>query len=302
MAAKRAVLNNREVLLFTGAKKDMKRSRGNWVKKVDNVPGLEKYKRTIVELRDDVLSDLVKGPFKHNLFVIKDSVASIKKQDKVFTLRDKTGRTYRARHVVLATGIMDEQPQIKGSIRPILSYANKQTIAYCLMCDGHRSYKKKTVVLGHSEDAAKAALLIADRYEPLKVTILTNGKKPEFSSETQSLLLSKKIDVVDEPIKKILGAKKGVLSGFELKSSKQVAASIGFVFLGIRPNNSLALELGAKCDSRGLVITDESGESSIPDLFVVGDLRANSMKQIYAAWQHAVDSMVVIDKRIRTEE
>lgn len=34
--------------------------------------------------------------------------------------------------------------------------------------------------------------------------------------------------------------------------------------------------------------------------FVVGDLRANSVKQIYTAWQHAVDVVQVIDRRIRT--
>lgn len=302
MATKRAVLNNREVLLFSGAKKDMKRSRGNWVKKVDNVPGLESYKRTIVELRDEVLESLVKSPFKKKLFVIKESVVSIKKENNIFKLKSSSGHTFSARYVIMAMGMMDEQPKINGSIRPVLSYANHQTIAYCLLCDGHRSYKQKTVILGGSEDAAQAALLVADRYEPAAVTILTNGKKNSILQETQKLLASKKIEVIEEPIVKILGKKKGVLSGFELKSAKKVPATIGFVFMGIRPNNGLAREIGAKLDDRGLVITDEMSETSIPNLFAVGDLRSNGKKQIYTAWQHALDAVQVIDKRIRTEQ
>jgi hypothetical protein len=35
---------------------------------------------------------------------------------------------------------------------------------------------------------------------------------------------------------------------------------MGYVMLDIRPNNQLALQLGAKVDARGLVITDANGE------------------------------------------
>lgn len=301
MAVKRAVLNNREVLLFTGAKKEMKRSRGHWVRKVENIPGLEKYKRTLVELRQETLEELSKGPFSHNLTLVEDSVISIEKDKNAFRLCDKEGHTYFARYVVLATGMMDEQPHIKDSIRPILPFGNKQTVAYCLLCDGHHSHQKNVVVIGHSEDAAQGALLLSDRYEPKKITILTNGIQHSFSEKTLTLLKAKNIQIEEEPIEEILGEQKGILSGFQLSSEKKITAEIGFVMLGIRPNNDLALQLGAEVDARGLVMTDQNGESSVPDLFIVGDLRANSMKQIYSAWQHAVDAIQVIDRRIRTQ-
>lgn len=301
MAIKRAILYNREALLFTGAKKEMKRSRGHWVKKVDNIPGLEKYSRALVELRQETLKDLKEGPFGHNLFVVEDSVISIEKQQNIFKITDQTGHSYLARFVVLATGMMDEQPHIMGSIRPVLSYANKQTIAYCLLCDGHRSFQKKTVIIGHSEEAAKAALLLANRYQPSAMTILTNGKEVEFSESTTALLEAKKIFVEKAPIEKILG-EEGLLAGFQLLDDKTIEAEIGFVMLGIRPNNGLALAIGAQVDERGLVISDKNGETSIPNLFVVGDLRAGSMKQIYTAWQNAVDSLQIIDQRLRTDQ
>jgi thioredoxin reductase (NADPH) len=153
MAVKRAVLNNNETLLFTGAIQEQRRSRGNWVRTVDNVPGLAKYTRTILELRNETLEELVKSPLKHNLYVIEDSVLSMEKHADYFKLIDGAGHIHYAQYVVLATGVMDEQPHIQGSIRPILKYANGQTVAYCLICDGHRSIGKKTVVIGHSESA-----------------------------------------------------------------------------------------------------------------------------------------------------
>jgi thioredoxin reductase (NADPH) len=301
MAAHRATLNNRKVLLFTGAKHELRNSRGMWVRKVENIPGLEKYSRTVVELRNEILTQITTGPFSENLFVIKDSVCSIEKQGDIFCLKDTLGKTYLVQYVVLATGMMDVQPHIQGSIKPILEYANKQHIAYCLLCDGHRSFGKKTAIIGYQEDAAKAALVLWDRYHPTALTILTNGNACEFSAEVRTQLEERHIAIVEEPIQDILGNKElNQFSGFQLET-EQVACDIGFVLLGIRPNNNLARMLGLDLDERGLVLTDKDGKTRIPNVFVIGDLRANSIKQIYTAWQHAVDAITVIDRNIRAQ-
>ncbi|MCE5294939.1 MAG: NAD(P)/FAD-dependent oxidoreductase [Chlamydiales bacterium] len=303
MAAKRANLNNRDAILFTGAKREMKHSRGHWVRKVDNVPGLEKYERTLNELREETLSYIASGPFHAALTVVPESVATIKKQDDLFVITDMAGSTYQAKHVILATGIMDEQPHIGGTIDPILKFANKQFIAYCLMCDGHRCAGKKTAVIGYSEEAAKNALLLANRYSPPSMMLLANGITPTISPETLELLAQKNIELVKEPIVEILGnAKERIFNGFTTQSGQPLDVEIGFVNLGIRPNNQLALMLGAQVDEKGLVITDASGETNVKNLFVIGDLRSNSMKQINTAWQHALDAMQAIDKRVRQQQ
>ncbi len=300
MAVKRAVLNNNEVLLFTGAKQARRCSRGNWVRKIDNIPGLGKYERPILELRNEVLQELTQSPLSHNLYVIEESVSFIEKDIDFFKLTDGTGRIYCAKYVVMATGIMDEQPRIQGSIDPILKYANGQTIAYCSLCDGHRSFGKKTVIIGHSESAANIALLLLEKYQLTSMTILTNGKIHEFTPELLKQIQNKNINILEAPIKEVLGNKEQKqLTGFVLENDHAVEADIGFIALGIRPNNQLALQIGAQVDESGLVITDLNGESSIPNLFIAGDLRANSMKQIYTAWQHAVDSIQLINQRIR---
>lgn len=302
MAVKRALLNNNEVLLFPGAKQERRRSRGNWVRKVDNIPGLERYERTILELRNETLTDIMQGPFSSNLFLVDDSVATIEKTGEIFKLTDGAGRIYYGQYVLLATGIMDEQPVIQGSIRPILDFSNGQTVAYCLLCDGHRSVGKKSVVIGYSEETAAGALVLAEKYHPPYLAIVTNGKTPEFSQETLEKLKLHGVAIFTSPILDVLGDRSNKqLEGFKLESGEIVQAEMGFVMLGIRPNNQLALQLGADIDKRGLVLTDSNGESSIPNLFIAGDLRANSMKQIYTAWQNAVESLQTINARIRAK-
>lgn len=299
MAVQRAVLNNTEVLLFTGAKSEQKHSRGNWVRKVDNVPGLAKYERTVLELRNEVLKELFESKLSDNLYVIQESVKSIAKGTDFFKLTDGLGRTYYAKYVVMATGIMNEQPHIQGSIRPILKYANGQTIAYCSLCDGHRSFGKKTVVIGHADCAAYTAIALSEKYQIANLCILTNGQIPAFETQLFKRIQEKSIAILEAPIHEILGDEdQRQLTGFKLSNGEIIEAEIGFVSLGIRPNNELALQLGTQVDTSGLVITDPNGESSVPNLFVVGDLRANSMKQIYTAWQQAVDSVQLINRRL----
>jgi len=65
--------------------------------------------------------------------------------------------------------------------------------------------------------------------------------------------------------------------------------------------NDLAKQLGAELDNRGFVITDPKGETNIENLFIAGDLRANAKKQVYIVWDHAVDSLDVINQRIRAK-
>lgn len=300
MAVKRAVMNNDEVLLFLGAKQERRRSRGNWVRKVDNMPGLDRYERPILELRNETLTEISQGPFSSNLYTVEDSVTQIEKTDNLFKLTDGSGHVYFGQYVLLATGIMDVQPHIQDSIRPILDFSNGQTVAYCLVCDGHRSLDQNTVVIGYTEEAALGAILLAEKYHPPAITILTNGNTPEFSEITQAKLNQYHIVVYTSTIHDVLGDRSiKQLQGFRLDSGETIPAEMGFVMLGIRPNNELALQLGANLDARGLVLTDPSGESSVPNLFIAGDLRSGSMKQIYTAWQHSVECLQTINARIR---
>jgi thioredoxin reductase (NADPH) len=49
MAALRGTLNNKQVLFFPGSPKNKKKSRAQWVSKVENMPGYSQYKKGIVQ-------------------------------------------------------------------------------------------------------------------------------------------------------------------------------------------------------------------------------------------------------------
>lgn len=304
MATLRVILNNDECLLFPGTPKDRKKSRAFWVSRVENMPGYEHYDKGIVDPNKKTLEWIEESDFSKNFHHIKNrGITEIKKNDDgSFHLIDSKGDEYLAEYVIMATGIMDVQPEINGSIKGVLPYANKQTIDYCLRCDGHHTFKKETAIIGHGMGAAWVAIMLVEKYACPSMSILTNGHEPEFmeNNELAKLIDLYKINVITDEITEVMGLpREGKLEGFKLASGDVISSQMAFISLGSLVYHDLAKSLGANLDERGYVLTNEKGETNISGLYVAGDLRANSMKQIYTAWNHSVLSADDINGKIR---
>lgn len=301
MAALRGVLNNEKVVLYLGSGKTRKKSREMWISKVENMPGYEHYKKGIVNPNKDTLAWIKESKFAGNLETLRTSVTEVKKlDDGSFEVHDEKGGVQKAFAVVLATGIMDVQPVIQGSIDPVLPYANVQLIDYCIRCDGHHVQDKKTVVIGHSNGAGWVAALLKERYDIPQMVVLTNGEKPEYDEQVKKLHEVYGIVTDESPIVEVMGnAKEFVLEGFKLEGGSEVQAEIAFVALGMIVYNELAVALDAEIDERGFVKTNAKGETNIEGLYAIGDLQADTKKQIYTSWDMAVDALDDIDNKIR---
>lgn len=304
MAALRVVLNNDECLFFPGSPKHKKKSRAFWVTKVENMPAHLPFKKGIEEPNKISLEWLAESEFSSRLHWKKNcGVEKITKDaDGFFTLTDNKNESYRAQFVILATGVMDVQPEIGSSIAPIFDYANVQLADYCLRCDGHHILGKKTGVIGHSLGAIWVAIMLYERYTPPAMTLFTNGEEPEFDADTKKLFDLYKIKIEKSKIETINGnpANKE-LKSFSLKSG-EVEVEIVFISLGMIVYNELAKMLSASLDSRGFVQTDSKGKSSVDGFYVAGDVRANTKKQIYTAWDGAVDSADEINMKLRVQK
>ncbi len=302
MAVIRSVLNNDETLFFPGTPKDKKRSRDFWVSKVENMPAHLGYKKGIVQPNKESIDWLENGNFKEKLHHKKrQGVTGIQKTGDLFQIISSEDEKYLCEYVILCTGVMDVQPKIGGSIDPILPYANIQLADYCLRCDGHHVLNKRLSVIGEGDGAAWVGIMLKERYECPQVDLLMHGKRAAFSEDVQKLINKYQFNVFESEITEVIGDRK-VLKGYKLSNGENVETDFTFISLGMIVYNELAVSLGADVDKRGFVLTDEKGETSVSNLFVAGDLRANSMKQIYTAWNHAVESADKINGRIRAKK
>ncbi len=304
MSLLRATLNNDESVIFPGHQAVNKKSRDLWITRVENMPTFAQYRKGIQEPNRVTLKWLQESKFAEKINYKKGlGVEEISKNpDGTFHLVDNTGETYTAKYVILCTGVMDAQPIINGTHTEILPYSNVQHVEYCARCDGHHTHQQDTAVLGHNAGAASVACLLAERYQHPSLTILTNGKKSEFSDEQKVLMNKYRIEIKTKVIKDVVGdPKKGKLKGFRFADNSYLGSNFVFVSLGMYVYNELALQMGARVDQRGFVLTDEKGETNIDGLYCAGDLRAGLKKQIYTAWDSAVDSADGINARLREQ-
>lgn len=324
MAVLRAVLNHQTVVWFMGDVDTRRRSRAPWVSEVDNIPGLFGKSHPLPHQQVEVLDWIDAQPaLAARLTRFKSSVTRLQQANGLFQLttleRVRRGSTAPpaekhcwSRFVVLCTGINDLQPhigyqpatesspEVPGSIEPIFPFANANQAIYCVMSDGHRVHGQVTGVIGHTDEAVETLRLLAERYAPPELLLLTHAQPLKLSPQAQALLTHLGTRVLDSPIQGFVGtARPEGLKGVVLLDGSTVPLTRLVVVLGKRLYNALAVQLGAALDETGYVLTDQAGESSVPGLFVAGDLRAGARQQIYSAWDGAVGAIEAIDGRLR---
>ena len=308
MGVLRAVLNNKKTIVFKGSRATNRRSRAMWVKKVVNMPLMFDRKRAITESVDEVF-EWIDGHeyFSEKLTTISEEANKVEKlADGTFKITDANEEEYLAKFVLLCTGIMDTQPEIQGSIKPILPFANKGDGDYCSRCDGHKVINKISATIGHTKTAAWVAALLHERYSPPEMKIFLNGKEADWKddAELNELIRVYKIKVIPGEILSIKANEQRDMQAFEIKdgeSSIEESVEVAFPMLGQIAYNELAKQVGAEITDRGNVVTNEKGQSSVENFYVAGDLRQGKKYQIYSSWDMAVDSVDDMDAKLRKE-
>lgn len=306
MAHLRAVLNGDRSVLFSGDADSKRKGRATWVAEVDNMPGMHGLKRPITSSTGSTLKWLeaqpeLAGAHEH----VKAKVTSLTQVEGGFELgfsRKGEARTRRARFVVVATGVMDVQPEIGGSIAPILPFANRYDVLYCIRCDGHKTIGKRLSVIGDRDSAIGIAAMMVERYGHERVDVLTSGRPASFSERSLELAAAYGMTIHEQAIASVEGDAKGEgLSGYTLADGTRIESTVSIVALGIIAYNELLTGLGAEIDENGRALVSDRFESSVPGLFVVGDLVPGRKMQIYTAWDEAVDAADEINRRLRLE-
>lgn len=326
-----------------GDKATRKRSRAQWVANIDNMIGVSDgivRRKLLAELAgadfepareklagghahigtrdlvEDVLERLAELP---SVEVVEQAATGLSLQPGGFEVAVGE-RSVSAPAVVLATGVMDRQPSVakqRGSEliddpRWIYPYANRETVLYCIRCEGHLTVASKVAILGHAPSAAELAMMLHERYASA-CCLLTNGQQPTYGERSARLLSVYGIQVhtariVD--VERRSAGKHGELGGFVLADGSRVEVNFALVSLGLyRAYNELARAVGAELadTSRPVeerhVLVDARAETSVPGLFTIGDLaqRADEpiMKQIYTAQEYAVRAVDTVDRRRR---
>lgn len=191
----------------------------------------------------------------------RDMVTSCSRDEEQFLLSGNNGN-YIAEAVVLATGFNDVRPE------PPLPRTGRG-LHYCLHCDAHTFVDEPVYVMGHSESAAHVAAIMLNFTD--EVDILLRGEEPTWSDETAAMIDHHPIGVVHEDVTGVQNDEDGWLNALKFDDGTVRAYNGGFAMYGAEYNNGLARELGCEIHDDGTIAVGDHGETSVENVYAVGD-------------------------------
>lgn len=250
--------------------------------KVENIPGFE-------SISGDEFGDLMlKQVQKQGGEVMFDEVTKVESNaDECITYTDM-GEQVHSKTVILATGTTHRVLGLANEDK----YIGKQ-IHFCAVCDGN-FYKDKTVVMvGGGNSAFVEGNLLADIVN--KLIVLQD--MPIFTAEAklQEQLLNKtnvETHLNTKVLEYIINDNKLVgVKYSENGQEKTVDCDGVFLAIGLVPDNK-AFENVCELDDRGYFNVDESTLTKTANIFVAGDCRSKSLRQVATACSDGANAAI----------
>ncbi len=260
-----------------------------------NVPGMpaasgaEIQKRLRAQARE-MGAELVRGDVARAEGVVGD-----------FRLSGAGGEQWRARTLLLATGVARYHPTVDGDFTPCLAYAGKGTMFYCPDCEAPEVTGKDTLVIAAGTANAGAALALGLTPYTRRLRLLLTGDTA-LGDERAAQLAAAGIPVLSGAIRRLLGGKRD-LHGLELASGEVLEAEAFFVSSPSPGRTDLVRQLGVEMSASGdhAVPRSQRGDTNVPGVWIAGDLRPTT-QQVAIAMGTGSIAAVMIDQYLRRQE
>ena len=191
------------------------------------------------------------------------------------------GKVHEAKALIIATGVKHRMLGLPGENELV-----GEGISFCAVCDGDFYTGKTVCVAGGGNSALQEAILLSGKCE--KVIMLQD--LPDFTGEKklQEILFSRPNVEKHTGVKiTALNTEEGILKSVSVQpqeggEEKQVACDGLFVAIGLIPENDAFAHL-ADLNKWGYFDSDEKCETKTPGVFVAGDCRSKTVRQLTTA-------------------
>ncbi len=214
---------------------------------------------------------------------LDDEVSELKKEGDLFIAVLAGGGTRKAPAVIIATGAKHRLLGIPGE-----KEFTGRGVSYCATCDGAFFKGKKIIAAGGGDAACDGAQYLSR----LSGQLILVHRRDRFRAQqalADRVLRNKNIEVrFNTVIKEIKGDKKvsSAILECESKTYEETADAV-FIFAGTSPQSWLVSGesggLKVELDGGGCIISDQKMAASVPGLFVAGDVRSGSFRQVIVA-------------------
>jgi thioredoxin reductase (NADPH) len=218
-------------------------------------------------------------------------VESLSRDGDDVCLRLGSGQEILAHAALVATGSTYRRLGVPGEDDLIGA-----GVHFCATCDGpfYRG-ADELLVVGGGNSAVEEGIFLSQFVK--RVRIVESGPHLNASRLLQDKVASDPRFVVatDTTVTRFVG--RGHLDSVGLdgpQGAQTIRPAAAFIFIGLDPNTDFLRGSGVEIDERGFVVASETFETAMPGLFVAGDVRAGSTKQLGAAVGDGIAALIAV--------
>ncbi|WP_348773438.1 bifunctional NAD(P)/FAD-dependent oxidoreductase/class I SAM-dependent methyltransferase [Halobacillus litoralis] len=223
------------------------------------------------ELRGIGRNELTNYP---DVKIEKQRVKNVMKEKRMFTIETDTGEVFRAKKVVLASGLKEKLPDINN-----LKQFYGTSLFSCPFCDGWELKDLPLVVIAGNSRALHMAKLVYNWTSNL--VICTNGS---FNIPTHEMktLKEKGMDIYEQKISSLNG-ENGYLKHITFEDGSSVAREGGFIIPEMEQASHIGENLGCELTDQGAIKTDDFGRTNVEGVYACGDTSLIAPSQLIIA-------------------
>ncbi|MEI9927095.1 MAG: NAD(P)/FAD-dependent oxidoreductase [Sphingomonas sp.] len=225
----------------------------------------------------ELLARMREQAAKYGAFREEAEVTRIEPRNDGFLVQVES-REFRARSVLLATGVVNHRPEMPIELHD--AGLARGLIRYCPICDGYEVTDQRIGVIGTGEHGTREALFL--RGYSKDVTLVAPGEHA-LDDTCASELDAGAIARISGPCGGY--AIEGARIALDTAAGRMAFDAI-YPALGSRIRSGLAVAAGARAAEDGSLEVDDHQRTSIPGLFAAGDV-AKGLDQISHAMGEA---------------
>lgn len=194
------------------------------------------------------------------------------------------GKQFGARKLLLATGVVDELPDVEG-LEPLYG----TSVHHCPYCDAWEWRDQPIAIYGQGEAGCTLALALTVWSHDL--VLCTDG--PTGLTDDEGEQLGREGIAVREARIARLEGRDGKLERVVFTDGEPLARRALFVCVGQHQRSELARKLGCRFNGRGAVDTGSCEATDVPGLYVAGDSSKEAQFVVVAAAEGAEAGMAI---------
>ncbi len=204
--------------------------------------------------------------------------------------------TIKARKIIIATGTSPNTMNAPGE-----KEFKGKGISYCATCDAKYFVDKDVTVIGGGNSAVEEAQFITKFAR--KVTMVHQfDKLTANQTAIEHLQSNEKISVLYEHEPRKFEKRDGkmitTVENLKTKEMYELEADGVFVFVGFKANVSVLGNSLPELGNWGYIKTNEDRQTSLPDIYAVGDIISKKYRQITTAVADGTIAAMTISKEL----